>query len=237
MLPFLFVVPAPAYFIPSRRLPAIAVLACLAFFGCPCGYGQWTSAGSEIQNQSAYNILSIAGDAGWGTAFLLQATGSGGNTWGFQSTDGGASQGQGKLVFRNWFAGLDALTITGGGSVGIGTVNPAHMLHVAGTIGAEEVIVTSNGADYVFQPGYRLQPLSEVAAFIKQNHHLPVIPSETEVQQNGLSVGEMQAKLLAKVEELTLHMIRTDERNTRLAQENRDLKERLARLEALAVSR
>jgi hypothetical protein len=59
------------------------------------------------------------------------------------------------------------------GYVGIGTTNPQHLLHVAGTIGAEEVIVSSTGADYVFQPGYRLRPLSEVNAFIQENHHLP----------------------------------------------------------------
>jgi hypothetical protein len=100
------------------------------------------------------------------------------------------------------------------------------------------VIVSSTGADYVFQPGYRLRPLSEIGAFIEENHHLPDIPSEAEVKENGLSLGEMQAKLLAKVEELTLHMIDADERirqadkrNKNLEQQNRELLERIARLE------
>jgi len=92
------------------------------------------------------------------------------------------------------------------------------MLHVAGTIGAEEVIVSSTGADYVFEPGYRLMPLTEVAAYIKQNHHLPNIPSAQEVQDKGAGLGDMQAKLLAKVEELTLHMIRLEKENEELRQ-------------------
>jgi hypothetical protein len=109
-------------------------------------------------------------------------------------------------------------------NVGIGTTNPQHLLHVAGTIGAEEVIVSSTGADYVFQSGYRLRPLSEVNAFIQENHHLPDIPSEAEVKENGVRLGEMQSKLLAKVEELTLHMIDADARNARLERENQELR-------------
>ena len=118
------------------------------------------------------------------------------------------------------------------GNVGIGTPSPAHLLHVAGTIGAEEVIVSSTGADYVFRPGYRLRPLSEVASYIEANHHLPDIPSADEVKQKGMGVGEMEAKLLAKIEELTLHMIQADERNSRLEKQNQDLRDRIARLEA-----
>lgn len=118
------------------------------------------------------------------------------------------------------------LIVRGDGNVGVGTAAPQHKLAVNGTIGAKEIIVTNSGwADYVFNSGYRLQPLSEVAAYIKDNHHLPDIPSETEVLDNGVSIGEMQAKLLAKIEELTLHMIRADE-------ENQELKKRIARLEA-----
>jgi len=110
------------------------------------------------------------------------------------------------------------------GNVGIGTTTPTHKLSVNGTIRTHEVIVDTGWSDYVFHPAYRLKPLTEVAAYIRQNHHLPGIPSESEVRDNGISLGEMQSKLLAKIEELTLHAIQLD-------QQNRDLQERLARLE------
>ncbi|HRP39715.1 MAG TPA: hypothetical protein PLM55_08540 [Chitinophagales bacterium] len=41
----------------------------------------------------------------------------------------------------------------------------------------------------------------------KANKHLPEIPSEKEVQESGVSLGEMNRLLLQKVEELTLHLI------------------------------
>jgi hypothetical protein len=77
--------------------------------------------------------------------------------------------------------------------------------------------------------------LNQVAAYIKEHHHLPDIPSEADVKEKGVDLGDMQAKLLAKVEELTLHMIQADERNNRSEKENRELRERIARLEARGV--
>ena len=126
----------------------------------------------------------------------------------------------------------NAINVLNSGYVGIGTTNPQQKLSVNGTIGTREVVVTNSGwSDYVFQPDYRLPPLKDVAAYIRENHHLPDIPTEAEVRGNGVGLGEMQTKLLAKIEELTLHMIRADERNARLEKENRDLQERMARLE------
>jgi hypothetical protein len=95
------------------------------------------------------------------------------------------------------------------GNVGIGTTIPDQKLTVKGKIHAEEVIVDLNVpvADYVFKPNYKLMPLPEVEQFVKANSHLPEIPSATEISKNGLSMGEMQNKLLQKVEELTLYVI------------------------------
>jgi hypothetical protein len=116
------------------------------------------------------------------------------------------------------------------GKVGIGTTTPPYPLSVEGKIGAREVIVESTQwSDYVFQPGYRLRPLSEVRAYIQAHHHLPEIPSETDVKEKGVNVGEMQAKLLAKIEELTLHMIQADERIQALERQNHELQDRVER--------
>jgi hypothetical protein len=155
--------------------------------------------------------------------------------------EGSEAANQADIEFFTWgnsYAGSrEVMRIRSSGNVGIGTTNPQYLLSVKGTVGAEEVIVTNTGwSDYVFQPGYRLRPLTEVGAYIQANHHLPDIPSEAEVKEKGVSVGEMQSKLLAKVEELTLHIIKADERNNRLEQQNQDLRERLARLENGAAS-
>lgn len=111
------------------------------------------------------------------------------------------------------------------GNVGIGTTNPTQKLSVNGTIRAKEVVVETSGwSDYVFADNYVLQPLSEVETQIKQNKHLPGIPSAQQVAENGIGLGEMQAKLLAKIEELTLHQIEQDKRIRALEAENAKLR-------------
>jgi hypothetical protein len=162
-----------------------------------------------------------------GAPFLLLGMNAGNNAALLQASNG--------KDFK-FYNGQYALTILGSnGNVGIGTTNPQYMLAVKGTVGAQEVVVTNTGwADYVFQPGYRLRPLGEIGAYIKANRHLPDIPSQAEVKQKGVSVCEMQSKLLAKIEELTLHMIQEDERNSRLERENQELMDRVARLEKAA---
>jgi hypothetical protein len=76
----------------------------------------------------------------------------------------------------------------------------------------EKIEVTLNAMnnswyDHVFYSNYDLRSLSELEQYIKQNNHLPEIPSAREVQENGLDLGEMQGKLLLKIEELTLYTI------------------------------
>jgi hypothetical protein len=102
----------------------------------------------------------------------------------------------------------ELMTILGTGNVGIGTTTPQAKLAVNGEIYAKKVKVTQTGwPDYVFQASYRLRPLSEVEQYIKQYHHLPEVPSAEEIENNGLDVGENQAVLLKKVEELTLYLL------------------------------
>jgi len=101
------------------------------------------------------------------------------------------------------------MTISGNGKVGIGTSTPDSLLTVKGGIHARSVVVDLTGplADYVFDTNYKLMPLSEVEQFVNTNKHLPSIPTATEVQTNGMNMGDMQNKMLQKIEELTLYVI------------------------------
>ena len=99
------------------------------------------------------------------------------------------------------------------GKVGIGISSPTEMLEVNGTIKTKEVNVTMEGwPDYVFTPEYQLIPLSELEAFIQNNGHLPDVPTEAEVMENGVNLAEMNVKLLEKVEELTLYVIELEKK-------------------------
>jgi hypothetical protein len=89
------------------------------------------------------------------------------------------------------------------------TNEPNCKLFVAGGILTEKVKVATyaNWADYVFANEYELKSLKEVENFIHKNKHLPNIPSAKEVKEQGLDLGEMQAKQMEKIEELTLYII------------------------------
>lgn len=80
------------------------------------------------------------------------------------------------------------------------------------------------GADFVFKPDYKLPPLAEVEYFVKENQHLPEIPSEKEMIENGVNINEMQIKLLQKIEELTLYIIEQDKKIESLQSEVKALK-------------
>jgi hypothetical protein len=98
-----------------------------------------------------------------------------------------------------------------------------YRLYVQDGILTEKVKVAvknaSEWSDYVFTPSYKLAPLAEVASFIKQKGHLPGVPSATEVVEQGVDVAKMDAKLLEKIEELTLYSIQLEKENQQQADE------------------
>jgi hypothetical protein len=106
------------------------------------------------------------------------------------------------------------------GNVGIGTINPSYKLSVNGNIRAKEVVVETGWADFVFSKDYKLPALSEVEKYIKANNHLPEIPSAEEIQTNGLKVGELQTKMMQKIEELTLYVIELEKKIALLKSSN-----------------
>lgn len=126
---------------------------------------------------------------------------------------------------KQWQEGI---IFTAKGYIGIGVSQPTCALDVAGTIRSKEVkIEATNWADYVFREDYKLPSLKEVEEHIKTNNTLPDIPSEQEVKENGISLGDMQVKLLQKIEELTLYMIKQEKEIEALKEENRIIKEEL----------
>jgi len=128
-----------------------------------------------------------------------------------------ASGGTNNISFRpgGYDATSETVRFTADGLVGIGTTTPREKLSVNGNIRAQEIKVeTQNWPDYVFSTSYKSASLPEIEKFIQSNNHLPEIPSADEVKEKGIAVGEMNSKLLKKIEELTLYMIEMDKSMT-----------------------
>jgi len=126
----------------------------------------------------------------------------------------------GNLWFRTHANGASAnatvsyttrMTVQNDGRIVMGSIAPAtgYKLSVDGKVICEELKVQTSGSwpDYVFADNYDLPSLSEIETHIKANKHLPGIPSAKQAEADGIEVGEMQKKLLEKIEELTLYVI------------------------------
>lgn len=118
---------------------------------------------------------------------------------------------------------FDALTA---GTVYVPGTTTTSNLRVKDLLCAKEIKVqlTSCWPDYVFSQDYKLLPLSEVEQFINENQHLPNIPSSAEVEANGIDLGEMNAKLLQKVEELTMYLLQQEKKMAALQNQIDELK-------------
>ncbi len=98
-----------------------------------------------------------------------------------------------------------------------------------GNIYAKKLKITQAGwPDFVFDSSYHLRPLKEVETFIQKNKHLPELPSANEVERKGIDVGDNQAVLLKKVEELTLYAI---EQNKKQEAQQKTIEDQIKRQE------
>ena len=125
-------------------------------------------------------------------------------------------------------------------NIGIGTTDTqGYRLAVAGNVIAEGVKVELQGnwPDFVFAKDFDLIQLAELKSFIRENGHLPNIPSAKMVQEEGIDLGQMDAKLLQKIEELTLYIMSQQDEIETLKKENSKIKDILNRLEQLENKR
>lgn len=183
----------------------------------------WTEGIIMPTNAGAGKVLTsnASGVASWQTP-----SGGGGNFWPIlipSSTKQIGNTGNENLqIITNNTAQIH---IAATGEVGIGTVDvaPAYKLSVQGSIRARKIRVDAAAwPDYVFHPTYRLRPLQEVEQFIKNNSHLPDVPSAAEVEKEGIDLGDNQGVLLKKIEELTLYIIA---QNKRLEEQDKRISE------------
>lgn len=130
------------------------------------------------------------------------------------------SNGGGKILFES--------------KVGIGTENVTdnnfNLFVEKGIRTRKQKVDQASLADYVFDASYQLQPLNQVETYIRENKHLPEMPSAVEVKKDGIDVGENQALLLRKIEELTLYII---QQQKEIQQQNKEMMKMKARLKIL----
>ncbi len=114
----------------------------------------------------------------------------------------------------NGTTAVERMRVGANGKVGIGVTNLSHTAFAGYRLIVDEGIKTrkikveiQSWADYVFHKSYKLPSLEEVEEYIKNHQHLPDVPSGDEVKEEGLDLGENQAVLLKKIEELTLYLI------------------------------
>ncbi|UHO39355.1 hypothetical protein H5J24_04375 [Chryseobacterium capnotolerans] len=172
------------------------------------GAETYMSYGAKADNTTAYGWLS--GSGSYPSYKTAVTTGNDGIRF--------LSSAYGKIAQDSPVAMSELMRIAPNGNVGIGTQNPDQKLAVKGKIHAEDVIVDPNvPADYVFQkyfdgqspikPDYQMPTIRELESFVKENKHLPDIPSAEKMSQDGVNLGDLQMKLLQKIEEMSLYII------------------------------
>lgn len=176
------------------------------------GYGSSAAFTERVRMQNAYTIINNG---------RLQFKGSyGGNAHGIDFTNNAGTTSRGFMgmlddntmgFFGYGGGGWGLLWDVNDYSLRIGTAQKAagYTLNIGGKAIAEEVRVQLRASwpDYVFKNGYELMPLAQLETFIKANNRLPNIPKADVLEKEGTDLGEMQRKMMEKIEELTLHLI------------------------------
>jgi hypothetical protein len=219
-------------------------------------FGRLVINAAETQNLVADNLVGLSiekqlNSNGYARRIFFVPHISGGFSWmsvagdcGMFWTDGGNGvTGSGNqnatsgFVIAPQYGSFGGIRITSQGNVGIGiplTNNPNnYKLAVNGTIGAKAIkieISSATWSDYVFNKEYKLRTLPELEAFVKANNHLPNVPSALEVEKDGIDIATMDAKLLEKIEELSLYII---EQNKQITEQNKQVEEQSKRIEKL----
>ncbi|WP_109832654.1 hypothetical protein [Reichenbachiella versicolor] len=123
---------------------------------------------------------------------------------------------------------LTHLYVRDDGNVGVGTLTPNHKLEIAGDVYAKSFVTSAASfPDYVFTEEYDLMELSEVETFVKKHHHLPNMPSESEVVDQGMNLNDITIQSVENIESIFLHLIKLEKEMVILKNENKKLKEKL----------
>jgi hypothetical protein len=178
----------------------------------------WTTPSVPAPGTSGYVLTST----GTGTTWAAPATAFSGTTnYISKFTPSGTAIGSSEIYDNGTFVGLNTTTAPTG-----------YLFAVNGKAIFNKIVVEAYGnwADFVFQDNYKLPAITDVAKYIDQYQHLPGVPSESEVEKNGIDVGGNQKILLQKVEELTLYII---DENKQIKAQNKETAEQNKKIEEL----
>lgn len=184
--------------------------------------------GNFSSNVSVGQSLAVAGNADFtGAVAMENLTVSSSLQSNFLAAESGSFTGP---FSAGGIVSLDSSLFVSG-KIGVGTDKvEGYMLSVGGKIRAADdirVYPSAEWADYVFEESYALPALQEIAAFIAKHKHLPELPSAAEVKEEGIELGAMDAKLLQKIEEMTLYLLQKEEQIQKLEERLKALEEEL----------
>ena len=172
--------------------------------------------------------LHIRSDEGEDAGVFMEPKDQASNTFiHFRDDDHGIEvDGEGTMTIKSKSGYIkNKLLLTGQVGINTGSTNSSYSLCVSGGILTDKINImhTRHWPDYVFSSDYQLMPLSDLKAFVNENHHLPEVPSESDIMTEGIEIGDMQGILLKKIEEMTLYILQQQEQIDKLEQRINEL--------------